>query len=99
MLGSRHNVALHGGVSMNPSSFSPSLHLVYSKIGSKGRNILGNKQDNLNSSKILDLRLEMREVILDIGAVSLEYMSVRGEILLCTLANVSPRRITGRGQE
>ena len=98
MLGSRHKVALHGGVSMNPSSFSPSLHLAYPKIGSKGRNILGTKQDNRNSSKMLDLRLEIREVIFDIGEVILEYISVKGEILFCTLSNVSPRRIIGRGQ-
>ena len=84
---------------MNPSSFSPSLHLVYSKIGINGLNIFGNKQVTLNFSEIFDLIVEILEAILEKRLEILEYILVSGEILFCTRFNVSPTRITGRGHE
>ena len=84
---------------MNPSSFNPSLHLVYSKIGIKGLNIFGTKQASLNLSEIFDLIVEILEAILEKRFETLEYIAVRGEILFCTRFNVSPTRMTGRGHE
>ena len=84
---------------MNPSSLNPTLHLVYSKIGSKGLNILGNKQVSLNFSKMFDLILEISEVIFEKRFDILKYIVVRGEIFFCTRFSVSPTPMTGRGQE
>ena len=99
IFGSRQEVALQGGVSINPSSLKPSLHLVYSRIGTKGLTILGSKHVSLNFSTIFDLILEIVEVIPDNRFETLEYIAVRGEILFCTRFNVSPTRMTGRGHE
>ena len=84
---------------MNPSSFNPSLHLVYSKIGIKGLNIFGNKQLSLNLSEIFDLIVEILEAILEKRFETLEYILVRGEILFRICFNVSPTRMTGREHE
>ena len=97
ILDSRQEIALQGGVSMNPSSSNPSLHLEYFRIGIKGFTTLGNKQVNLKLSNILDWMFEILEATLEKRPVSLEYNSMKGDILFWTFFNVSPTRITGRG--
>ena len=99
ILGSKQEVRLQGGVSMKPSSSNPSLHLVYCRKGTKGCKILGNKQVSLNLSTIADLMLEILEVIPEIRFVTLEYIAVKGDILVCTVFNVSSIRMIGRGHE
>ena len=84
---------------MKPSSLKPTLHLVYSTIGAKGLNNLGNKQLSLNFSKMFDLILEISEVIFEKRFDIVEYIVVRGEIFFCTRFSVSPTRMTGRGHE
>ena len=84
---------------MNPSSLNPTLHFVYSKIGAKVLNILGNKQVSLNLSNMFDLILEIPEVIFEKRFDILKYIEVRGEIFFCTRFSVSSTRMTGWGHE
>ena len=99
ILESRHEIASQEGVSMNPSSSNPNLHLANLIIGIKGLTNLGNKQVSLRLSNILDFMLEILDVILEKRPVSLEYNFVKGDILFCTPFSVSSNRITGRGHE
>ena len=93
MLGSLHSIEAQDGVSMNPSieSSSPSLQRVYLRMGSKGRNILGNRHARPNLWNIFDF-------ILEIGMVILDIMFVIGDTFLWAVFNFAPSDISGLPQ-